>query len=503
MARTPSHDTSAPLRTALMRIWAVIGLAIIAIGVLQVLGALSSAVLFLAVGCIFAFIASPIVNWLQRRRVPRPLAAMAALIAVAVGVVLVFSLILPVAIGQVVDLLRDSPVYISRLSVWFADFEHRFALVRNLSEHVDLASLISSLQGTFNQVVNELLLAVRNGIVPLVNNVASTLFTVFFGFVLAYWLACDYPKLNDEICRALGDDKATDYRLMMAVVGQSVGGYLRSMIISAIVRSTLAFAGFWLAGHPYAGVMAMFSGVLSFVPVVGPAFSAFIATVTGLFSSPSVALWTLVAAMVAQNVTDNVIAPKINESTMSIHPVLSLTALMIGSSLAGALGMMIAIPLAAVAKSLFIFYYEGRTGRQIVSYDGAIFKGTPYQDEAGDPVPAYDALGNDRFIIDSELIRAVDVPSAKAAPKPASSADDLSANPWERVMKRMLAGEGPRGSREPDETAARSEREGAAGAEADDAANAEAQGGAAIEAGDAAGTGAGDAALAEAGDARP
>ncbi|MDY4040554.1 MAG: AI-2E family transporter [Collinsella sp.] len=439
MAASPSPDPASPVRLALMRIWAVIGLAVIALGVLQVLGVLSSAVLFLSVGCIFAFIASPLVNWLQRHRVPRALAAIAALVLVAVGVALVFSLILPVAVSQIIDLLRDSPTYIAQLSTWFTDFEHRFAAVRSISEHVDLAALVSSLQDAFNQIVNELLVAVRNGIVPLVNNVASTLFTVFLGFVLAYWLACDYPKINDEICRALGDEKAGDYRLMMAVVGQSVGGYLRSMILSAIVRSALSFAGFWLAGHPYAGVMALLSGVLSFIPVVGPALSAAIATVTGLFASGTVAFWTLVAAVVSQNITDNVIAPKINESTMSVHPVLSLTALMIGSALGGAMGMVIAIPLAAVAKSLFIFYYEGRTGRQIVSYDGAIFKGTPYRDAAGAPVPAYDALGNDRFVIESELVRAADVPSATAAPKPAAGAAE--ANPWELVMKRILAGD--------------------------------------------------------------
>lgn len=431
-------DNASPVRIALMRIWAVIGLAVIALGALQVLGVLSSAVLFLAVGCIFAFVASPLVNWLQRHRVPRALAALMALILVSVGVALVFSLILPVAVSQIVDLLRDSPAYIAQLSTWFTDFEHRFAAVRSLSEHIDLAALVSSLQDAFNQIVNELLVAVRNGIVPLVNNVASTLFTVFLGFVLAYWLACDYPKINEEICRALGDEKAADYRLMMAVVGQSVGGYLRSMVLSAIVRSALSFVGFWLAGHPYAGVMALLSGVLSFIPVVGPALSAAIATVTGLFASGTVAFWTLAAAVLAQNVTDNVIAPKINESTMSVHPVLSLTALMIGSALGGAMGMVIAIPLAAVAKSLFIFYYEGRTGRQIVSYDGAIFKGTPYRDAAGAPVPAFDALGNDRFMIESELVRAADVPSATAAPKPETGGP--AENPWERVMRRLLSG---------------------------------------------------------------
>ena len=58
------------------------------------------------------------------------------------------------------------------------------------------------------------------------------------------------------------------------------------------------------------------------------------------------AVWTMVMAMLSQNVTDNVIAPKINQSTMQVHPVLSLTALVIGSTLGGTVGMIIALPIA-------------------------------------------------------------------------------------------------------------------------------------------------------------
>ena len=103
----------------------------------------------------------------------------------------------------------------------------------------------------------------------------------------------------------------------------------------------------------------------------------------------------MVMAMLSQNITDNVIAPKINQSTMQVHPVLSLTALVVGSTFGGAIGMTVALPLVAVIKSLFIFYFETRTGEQIVSYEGALFRGAPFRDAQGRPVPAFDALGDD------------------------------------------------------------------------------------------------------------
>ena len=92
------------------------------------------------------------------------------------------------------------------------------------------------------------------------------------------------------------------------------------------------------------------------------------------------ALWTLVVTMVAQNVTDNVISPKVMQSSVQVHPVMSLTALVIGSALMGAIGMVVAIPLCAALKGIFVYYFENETGRQLVAYDGAVFKGTPYRD---------------------------------------------------------------------------------------------------------------------------
>lgn len=140
--------------------------------------------------------------------------------------------------------------------------------------------------------------------------------------------------------------------------------------------------------------------------------------------SPMLALWTLIVTMVAQNVTDNVISPKVMQSSVQVHPIMSLTALVIGSALMGPIGMIIAIPLCAALKGIFVYYFENETGRQLVAYDGAVFKGTPYRDADGNPVAAYDALGDDTFIYESELIGNETAPEAQAMPKPEFD------NPW-------------------------------------------------------------------------
>lgn len=265
------------------------------------------------------------------------------------------------------------------------------------------------------------------GIFPFISATASTLFVVFLGLVLAYWLARDYPKIHEEIALILGDEKETGYRFMVAIVSRSVGGYMRGMVVTSIVGGLLAFVGFVIIGHPYAALMGVLTGLLHLIPVVGPWVSSAIATFIALFTSPLLAVWTLIVTVVAQNVTDNIVSPKVMQSSVQVHPAMSLTALVIGSALLGAVGMVIAIPLCAAAKGLFIYYFESRTERQLVSYDGAIFKGTPFSDQQGRPVPAFDALGDDKFAADSELLDTDALPDATAAPKPEFD------NPWARI----------------------------------------------------------------------
>ncbi len=200
------------------------------------------------------------------------------------------------------------------------------------------------------------------------------------GLVLAYWMACDYPRMHHEICTIIGQgegDLVPLYgrhpfslcRRLHARYGRDV--YLRwfpRLYRFYDHRASVCGAHGYLYRHHAFG-----SGRRSRV-------SAAIATVLGFMFSPMLALWTLIVTMVAQNVTDNVISPKVMQSSVQVHPIMSLTALVIGSALMGPIGMIIAIPLCAALKGIFVYYFENETGRQLVAHDDALCLGTPYRD---------------------------------------------------------------------------------------------------------------------------
>lgn len=416
-------------RILALRIWSVVGALVIGAVLLNVAGVLAPVIEFMAVGSLIAFVESPIVNGLEHRGVPRGLGALIGLLIVIAVVVLLATMLLPMFIEQIVDVLNQMPSYFSALSSQIQTLIESVRAFTSNDMVGGVNDVLSSLQHNAAQFATDLATDLGRGVMPAIGGVANTMFIVFLGLVLAYWLACDYPTIHGEIGLALGEGKEDDYRFIVAIISRSVGGYMRSMIITSAIDGLMVFVGLLVAGHPYAGLMGVTTAIFHLIPVIGPWFSAAIAVVIAVFYSPALAVWTLIIVIVAQNVTDNVLSPKIMQSTVQVHPAMSLAAIVIGSTLMGPMGMVVAIPLCAALKGLFIFYFEKSTRRQLVDYNGAIFRGTPYRDEDGAPVPAFDALGDDTFVDDSELISDDAVPDAVAVPKPKTELD----NPWVKL----------------------------------------------------------------------
>ncbi|MDJ1122123.1 AI-2E family transporter [Olsenella sp. YH-ols2217] len=407
-------------RLRMVRVWTCIGVVLIFIAVVVALGYLGPVIEFLGVGIIVGFICSPIVNSLERRGVGRALGALVALIVVlgvATGIV---ALLGPLFTEQLLSLLEKIPSYLHEVQVWIEGLFEKYGSSATADFQVNVTSLVNGLSSMGSRFATGMASQISSGLLPNLMNIVNVFFMFFLGLVLAYWLARDYPKIVREFAVIAGPKHQEDLTLLLAVASRSMGGYMRGIVITSLVGGVLAFLGFLVVGQPYAPLMGILTGLLHFIPVIGPWFSAAIATVTALFVSPVCALWTLIVAMIAENVTDNVVSPVVMRSAVQVHPAMSLLAIVIGSTLGGAVGMAISIPVSAAIKGVFIYYFETRTGRQIVSYDGAIFQGTPFRHGDGSPAPSFDALDDDHFFATSKLVPEPAEPdvSAETPPEP-------------------------------------------------------------------------------------
>lgn len=408
-------------RRDLVRVWTIIGAIIIFTAVLIALGYLGPVILFLAVSIIIAFIASPIVNWLEDRRVPRNVGALIALVVVLGVLIGIFALLGPPATEQLVNLLNRIPAYMRAIQTWLSQLFATTDSISFFGIQTNIQTLWSAFSNWATTQGTALATQITSGILPNIMTAANNVFMFFLGIICAYWLAADYPTIVREFAIIAGPKHKKDLSLLLAVVSRSMGGYMRGIVITSIAGGVLAYLGFLIVGQPYAPLMGIITALFHFVPVIGPWFSAAIATITAFIASPLVALWTLIVAIVAENITDNLISPLVMRSTVQVHPAMSLLAIVVGSALGGPIGIAVSIPISAAIKGVFIYYFETKTARQLVSYQGALFQGTPFMHSNGEIVPSADALDDDNFYDTSRLVSDEDAENdIHAEPNPAA-----------------------------------------------------------------------------------
>lgn len=358
------------------------------IPVVRVLGLTELALELSLAGVVIGFLCSPIANWLEDQGMGRALAAFAVLVALLATLILVGVRIIPPLLEQLIHLLQSIPGHISRVQTDCTNLAEQAGLADNGHAEDALNQIISGLFSSEN-AMDKISSDLFNNAADFVNN------TVAFplGLVLVYWFAKDYPAIAQEAVTFVGEKQRDSASLMLAVMS-------RSMLITSGGDGVLCGVGLALSGHPYAGFVGAFCGLVHFVPVIGSLVSRVIAVPLALFESPALAIW-FITVVVAQNVTDNLVSPLVMQSAVKVHPVLSLVGIIVDNALGGIVGMILAIPLTAAV----VYYVETRTGQQPVSYDGAIFKGTPYHDPEGNIVPSFDVLDDDKFFQTTWLIQ--------------------------------------------------------------------------------------------------
>jgi predicted PurR-regulated permease PerM len=117
----------------------------------------------------------------------------------------------------------------------------------------------------------------------------------------------------------------------------------------------------------------MVAGVFNLVPLVGPFIAGGLAVIIALLSGePLTAVWAALVLLIVQQIDNHLISPNVMSRTVQLHPVVVMLALLVGASFAGLFGMLIIVPLVAVAKIVFLFMWA-----KYVDYGDELTQGSP------------------------------------------------------------------------------------------------------------------------------
>lgn len=282
---------------------------------------------------ILAMAISPFVDFLEKKKVPRVISIAGVILALIGLVYLVIRLVVPPFVSEISNILANRTEYVLKVTSYLQHLspalrdnvttalDNFFASLNNL----DMGGIISGAQGVFSGLIEVILVLVLSFYLLLNNKGVE-------GVVVAY-----VPKQQQK--RILSVYRKISNKMTSWLGGQAILG----LIIFAI-----DLIGLSILHVNYALTLAIVAGLLEALPYIGPIVSGGLAVMIALTQSPVLALIVFAFYVLVQQLENHILVPQVMKKSLGLNPIAVILAIIIGGRLLGFIGILIAVPMAAV-----------------------------------------------------------------------------------------------------------------------------------------------------------
>jgi predicted PurR-regulated permease PerM len=325
--------------------------------IVAALWAARSALVLIYVSALIAMGFAPLVRVLEhprrtgRGRVPRVLAILAIYLAIIAVVILVGTMVVPPLIDQAMALWAHLPGY-------FKTVESTLIRHKLLTHGITLQEAVQNAPVTGTNAVSTVMSALWGLI--------GGLFGLVTIIILSFYLLIEAESLFNYVIRFVPEHQRRGFGIASREAVAKVSAWLRAQLILAGVMGVCAAVGLGLMGEPYFYVVALIAAIGETIPVIGPIVGGITAVTVAIIESPGLALTVGIYFLLLHQLEANILVPKIMERRVGVSPVTVLIALLIGGSIEGLIGAILAIPTAAIL-SVVVDELTSGAGKQIVS----------------------------------------------------------------------------------------------------------------------------------------
>jgi predicted PurR-regulated permease PerM len=316
--------------------------------VLWLLGKMWSVIWPVVVALLLTTLTWPLARFLRRHRWHPALAATTVTVVsllVAAGIIVL--IVVPVA-AQGGELAQGVADGIRQVREWAAGPPLNIG-----DDQVTTAfdAAIDRIQSSIGSIVT----ATVTGVSTVVNGLVTTVLAIF----LMFFFLKDGPRFLPWLTRQLPGRLAVDVPVVAARSWDTLGAFVRSQAFVGLLDAVFIGIGLWVVGVRLVLPLAVLTFVTAFVPIVGALFAGLVAVlVTLVFNGPVDALIVLAIIVAVQQLEGNVFQPMVQSRGLGLHAAVVLLAVTLGSSLAGIVGALLAVPVAALIAVFWNYLRE-------------------------------------------------------------------------------------------------------------------------------------------------
>ncbi|PWW36693.1 MULTISPECIES: AI-2E family transporter [Paenibacillus] len=299
----------------------------------------------------FYYLLRPLVNYMEKKKLNRTLSIL--LIYLVFGILFALFIIglWPSLREQLINLVENAPNLINSLSLQLKELEQNGVITAMFPEgSTPFSQITEYINKGFTFVTNYV-----SGFFSLISSFAIVLFT--FPIILFYMLK-QGEKFGRKLVHIAPKRFQKDSRDVVLEIDQALSGFIVGRVLVNLALGVLMYIGFLIIGLPYALLLTVIAVIMNFVPFIGAILSSVPIVIMGLVVSPSVAIWSLIIILVAQQIQDNLVAPYVFGKKLDIHPLTTIILVLGAGDLGGIIAILIIIPVYMIVKIILVRIYQ-------------------------------------------------------------------------------------------------------------------------------------------------
>lgn len=318
---------------------------------------------------ILAYLGSPLVDRLERRKLNRTLAVLVVFVLTLIVMALVVILVIPMVVREIAALFAHAPQVISwfKLNVlpWLT------AHLGVQPESLDPAKLMDLVGSNFvsaGKIVGRVLLSVSSS--------GGAVFEFFINLILipvvTFYLLRDWNRMTGRIAALIPRAAAPTIERLVRECDVVLGAFLRGQLLVMVCLAVFYSLVLSIIGLNNAVAIGVVAGMLSFVPYLGVITGVALALITALLQGQGwlLPLEVVIVFTVGQLLSDMVLTPRLVGERIGLHPVLVIFAILVGGALFGFAGILLALPVAAACTVLVRYARERYVGSRLYQEGG-------------------------------------------------------------------------------------------------------------------------------------
>jgi len=325
-------------------VWSLLGTLLLLSAVLWILGKVWLVIPPIVIAIAIIYMLNPVVTRLHARGMARWLGSCLSYIVLMGVLTLVGFLVIPSITAQAGQLADDFPTIYEDLVADLQGFAEDLGFSNlDLPSYEELKDGLSGDGGFLDGKLGR--------ITDLTLSVLEALFLLLIAPVIAFYLLIDLPKVRAKVVSLIPERQRVEVIYVARELGLAVGGFLRGQLLVAAIVGVMTSFGFWAVGLPFWLLIGMIAGFLNIIPFVGPWVGGTLGVMVALATRDlQTAAWAGLVALIVQQIDNHFVSPTVLRATVRIHPAMIILGLVLGASLGGFWGVVLAVPVMSSVK---------------------------------------------------------------------------------------------------------------------------------------------------------